>query len=295
MGLKLELVKDFQWFLTPLVTSSIFVASPSLAATLASSGGELNLYNFNQTPQSIETLTGTNTFATAEFGSTTAEADTQAIFIVNASTSASLNSDTTTFGDGFIYQGIADSVSQVLGNFFVEANQYFTFDFAASLSLEASIDTPKTESASAIGNLSFLLLDSTTQAVYDSFSLLSNLTSQGDDDDLDYQTSGNIIITSELTETSFGGTQEFANASVQGSLQHLFTSPTNLTLVAVTTNQANVTSVKTPEFSSTLALLGFFGAIGIWFGVKSKVSGASSKLFQQLQVASTKGNAISKP
>lgn len=277
MELKLELAKDFRWFLTPLVTGSIFVASPSLAATLASSGGELTLYNINQIPQEVTSLTGTNTFATAELGLTTALADAQASFIVNASTAASSNSDSTTFGEGLIYQGIADSFSQVIGNFFIEANQFFTLDFAASLNLEASIDTLQSESASAMGSLSFLLIDSTTQAIYDSFSILSNLTAQGDDDYLEYQTNGNITLTSNSTATSFGGTQEFANASVEGSLQQFFTSPTNVTLLAVTTNQASVASVKTPESSSPVALLGFLSTIGIWFGVKRKLFGAKSK------------------
>jgi hypothetical protein len=277
MELKLELAKDFRWFLTPLVTGSIFVASPSLAATLASSGGELTLYNINQIPQEVTSLTGTNTFATAELGLTTALADAQASFIVNASTAASSNSDSTTFGEGLIYQGIADSFSQVIGNFFIEANQFFTLDFAASLNLEASIDTLQSESASAMGSLSFLLIDSTTQAIYNSFSILSNLTAQGDDDYLKYQTNGNITLTSNSTATSFGGTQEFANASVEGSLQQFFTSPTNVTLLAVTTNQASVASVKTPESSSPVALLGFLSTIGIWLGVKRKLFGAKSK------------------
>jgi hypothetical protein len=277
MELKLELAKDFRWFLTPLVTGSIFVASPSLAATLASSGGELTLYNINQIPQEVTSLTGTNTFATAELGLTTALADAQASFIVNASTAASSNSDSTTFGEGLIYQGIADSFSQVIGNFFIEANQFFTLDFAASLNLEASIDTLQSESASAMGSLSFLLIDSTTQAIYNSFSILSNLTAQGDDDYLKYQTNGNITLTSNSTATSFGGTQEFANASVEGSLQEFFTSPTNVTLLAVTTNQASVASVKTPDSSSPVALLGFLSTIGILHGVKRKLFGAKPK------------------
>jgi hypothetical protein len=277
MRLKLELAKDFWWFLTPLVTGSIFVASPSLAATLASSGGELTLRNINQIPQDIATLTNTNTFATAEIGSTTALAGAQAEFIVDASASASLNSGSLTSGDGIIYQGLADSISQVFGNFSVGANQYFTLDFTASLGLEASTDTLQSESASATGNLSFLLIDSTTQAIYESFSLLSYLDSQGDNDYLEYQASENITLTNNSSQTSFGGTQEFANASVEGSLQHLFTSSTNLTLVAVTTNQASVASVKTPESSSSVAILGFLGTIGMGFGVKRKLFGVRSK------------------
>jgi hypothetical protein len=291
MRLKLGLANHFWWSIAPLITGSIFVASPSLAATLASSGGELTITNINQTPQGFVTLADTNTFTTAENGSTVAAAGSQAEFTVNASTSASF---TEAFGEGVSYQGSADGISLALGNFSVQANEYLTFDFTASLNLEASIDTLQSESASAMGNLTFSLIDSTTQFVYDSFSILSNLTTPGDSDGLEYQTSGNISLTNKSTETSFGGTQESAKASVQGSLQHLFTSPTNLTLVAVTTNQASVASVKTPESSSALALLGFFGAMGIWYGVKRKVSGAKSELTPQLQLASIKAEAISK-
>ncbi|NEQ26673.1 MAG: hypothetical protein F6K28_48130, partial [Microcoleus sp. SIO2G3] len=206
---------------------------------------------------------------TAEIGSTTALAQAQAEFTVGASTSASLNSDSTTFGDGVSYQGIADSISQVFGNFFVEANQLFTLDFIASLNLETSSDTLQSESASAISDLSLFLIDSNTQSIYESFSLFSYLNSQGDNDYFDYQASQNITFALDSSGTSFGGTEEVINASVEGSLGHLFTSSTNLTLLAVTRNQASVSSVKTPESSNPLGLLSFFSLIGISFGVKN--------------------------
>ena len=290
MRLKLGLTKCFWWSIAPLITGSVLVALPSFAATLASSGGKLTITNFSQNPQNISTFSDTNTSAISQNGLTEANANAQADFTVDSSSSAALNSDSTTFGVGQEYQGNANSISQVLGNFFVAANQDFTLDFTADLELGTSIDNPQFESANAIGSLALLAIDSTTQAIYDSFSIFGNLNTQGDGDSLEYQSSQNITLTSNSTETIFGGTQESAKASVKGSLQNRFDSPTNLTLVAVTTNQA---SVKTPESSNTLALLGFCGALGLWYGVKGKRFGARQKLTQPSSMTPSKTEVIS--
>jgi hypothetical protein len=279
MKLKIRLAKYVLCCVTPVVTGFVFASSPTLAATLSSSGGQLQIYNINQIPENVETLTDTNTFATAELGSTTAEAQAVASFIVDASASAA----NLTFGEGEIYQGIADSMSQVLGSFSIEEpNTYFTFDFSASLFVQTSIDTPQAESANALTNLFFLLIDGSTQTVYDAFGLFGNLTTPGDDDYLQPQINGNISLTNSSISTSFGGTQESANVSVEGSLQRLFTTPTNLTLLAATTNRSSVTSVPVPEPSSTLGLVGFLGSMGIWFGAKRKAFGLRSKLAHKL-------------
>jgi hypothetical protein len=291
MRLKLGLTKCFWWSIAPLITGSIFVALPSLAATLASSGGKLTITNISQVPLDTSTFTDIKTSTTTQSGLAVANANAQAEFTLNSSTSASLNSDSTTFGIGQEYEGNANSISQVLGYFFVEANQDFTLDFTADLALETSIDNPQGESANAIGGLALLAIDTTTQAVYDSFSIFGRLNTSGDGDSLEYQRSNNIALTSNSTETLFGGTQESAKASIKGSLQNRFISPTNLTLVAVTTNQA---SVKTPESSNTLALLGFCGALGLWYGVKGNRFGVRQKLTQPSQTTSSKTEAISK-
>ncbi len=286
MELKIRSIKYWLGLVTPIVTSSILAASQSLAANLAFSRGELNFSNINQIPEYTVNSSNTNTFTTVRLGSTLALADTQAVFIDDASAS----DYSITFSDGHESYARADSLSQLLGSFFVEANETFSLDFSADLELGILADNPESEPAIATGDLSFLLIDSTTQAIYDSFSLLGNLSNQRDGDYLDYHLSENINLTDSSLETSFGRTQEFANASVQGSLQHVFTSPTNLTLVAVTSNQA---SVKTPEPSNTLALLGLFISIGIGFRV-GKTFGSTSKLTQQLQLALAKNSSTTK-
>lgn len=291
MRLKLGLTKYFWWSIAPLITGSVLVTLPSLAATLASSGGKLIISNISQYPQDTATFTDINTSTTTQSGLAVANANAQAEFTVNSSISATLNSDSTTFGVGQQYQGNANSISQVLGYFFVEANQEFSLDFTADLGLETSIDNPQAESANAIGSLALLAIDSTTQAIYDYFSIFGSLNTQGDGDSLEYQSSENITLTSNSTETLFGGTQESAKASVKGSLENRFTSPTNLTLLAVSTNQA---SVKTPESSNTLALLGFCGVLGLWYRVKGNRFGARQKLTQPSQMAPSKTEAISK-
>lgn len=276
--------KRFLLLVTPIVASSALVplalsiaTPPSLAATLASSKAEFDIDIFSHKPLEIKTLTDTNTFTDATSGQATAEADAFAEFITNPlPPSASNSSFSTASGDGRNYIGEAESVAAVIGyNFLVGEGETFAFNFKGFLDLKTSIDTPQTESASAYGDLSLVLFDNTNKNTLGSFTLFGDLTTLGDDDYLDYESES--ISFNPTIDTSFGGPQEFAKASIEGNFSRTFDSATSLTLVEAKSNQANVAAV--PEPSTVLASL-LFCLAGIGYKMKSKVFGAKSNLAQ---------------
>src|SRR5919199_2928485 len=144
---------------TPLVTGWGVATAPALGVTLASSSGIVRLNNFSHTPLDVSTLTDTKTFTTATNSLVIAEANANASF---QSAQADNTSFSTTRGEGSDYLGRAQSQAAVIAyNFTVGEGETFSFDFNDSLLLTASIDSPEFEQASAEGDLSLKLYDST--------------------------------------------------------------------------------------------------------------------------------------
>ena len=258
-----------------LVVSLVIAALPSQAATLSLSGSSLSLSNFNQSPQSTASSTNTNTFTAAPnaLDSANALATAEANFISVPSPSVTNNSVSLALGQGGSYSGLGQSQAQNLGTFFVEANQSLSFSFGSSLFLQAAADDPFLENANSIGNLSFFVRDSESQYIYGSFDLSGNLATQNNGDFLNFQVGNNITLASTPSlQSAFGGNQELAQASVNGSFDYLFTQPTAVTLSAFTDNQVNVQAV--PENVNPIAFLlfGFMG-IGLRAWKQSRVRG----------------------
>lgn len=276
--MQLNFAQYFLLLVTPI--TPLVVPTVSLAATLGTSDATVNLSNFSHNPLDVLTLTDafTDTFTTD--GQVNADADAVANFITNPPISANNSSWSRVNGDGSAYSGSAESIAAVIGyDFKVAQGETFSFDFDADLNLTTSIDNPQFETANATGKITLELYDTTNQDDWlylDSFTL-SGLTSLGDNDYLNYDSSNNIKLNPSGTiDTSFGGEQESANASVQGDFSRTFDSLTTLTLVEVKNNQA---SVSVPEPSSFLGLL--LGVIGIGYRVKSKA--VSSRFADKLR------------
>lgn len=276
MRQKLKLAQGLFAIATPLVTGFLFTASPTLAITLASSQARVNLDNFSHEPIDIFTLTDTETTAIATKGKVTADANAKANFIVDpfGVTKANNFSLSEAAGDGKNYLGLAKSFAAIIGyDFFVGEGETFSFDFQAFLELKTSIDNPLVERARANGIISLELYDYTnanSRFLIDSFTISGALATLGNKDFLDYQKSASLTFNPNETtfEKSFGGQQEFAKATVDGSYSRTFDSLTRLMLVEVKANQVNV-KATVPESSSWLALLSF-SLLSLGYGVKSK-------------------------
>lgn len=276
--MKLGTTKHSLIVISRLVTASILspltiavAVTPSIAATLASSGAAVVINNFSHNPLDVLTFTDTTTFTSATSGQVAASADAVATFTTIPPSAYNLSFSNTS-GDGSNYFGFAESTAAVIGyNFSVGEQNTFSFDFQAALALNTSITDPSFETASATGNLSFQLYDTTNSSSWqllDYFTLSGNLATPGNVDFLRSDQSNSISFNSGTDFNSdFGGTQEFANAFVDAQFSRTFDKATNLTLVEVKTNRA---TVQAPEPSSVLGLL-CLGLAGLGYKVKRKL------------------------
>ena len=263
--------------ITSIATSLVLAVSPSIGATLASSEARVNLNNFSHAPLDIFTLADTNTSTIATNGQVSAEANAEANFITNpiAGTQADNFSISKTSGSGQNYVGLAQSFAGIIGyNFIVGGGERFAFDFEAFLNLGTAIDHPDWESARAQGTISLEIYDTTdplNSSRLDFLKLSSNLATQGNGDFLTPQQSSGITFNPSGTsfQTSFGGTSEYADASVVGFYARSFDRLTYLSLIETKMNEVSV-KVPVPESSNRIGLL-LLGLL-IGYGVKRKLS-----------------------
>ncbi|KAB8320456.1 hypothetical protein SD81_002335 [Tolypothrix campylonemoides VB511288] len=279
MNLYLRFAKRFSLLLTPLVATSVLFTSPSQAATFAFSEGELLLEKFSGV------LSG-------EFG---VDNSAENVALTNGSDdSVNLNNNpinqtslqevftfgqSTANGKGRNYFGLAGTDATIVGNFDIEANQTFAFDFSSFLNQETKIDTPIAENAQASSDVAFYLFDTSDIPVdglsnlinnlldnpssinrnpFAFFSLAGNLSTLGEDSI--NQNGQGITLSNDFSNITSNGNEEFATASFAGSFQRYFNNPANVTLIATRRSQARVTA---PEPSTSLALLLFLALLVI--------------------------------
>ncbi|NMG07297.1 PEP-CTERM sorting domain-containing protein [Brasilonema sp. UFV-L1] len=254
-------------FITPLIASSVLGSAPSQAATLALSEGEFEFSNINQTPLTIGTGTDTNTIAIGNGGTVDTLAQAIATFRTRPTPQASNLSFSGALGENKDYLGLAESQAAVIGEFVVNAGESLSFDFKGKLNLETSIDNPPAENAKAFGDIFFAIIDTTNNIVLDNLRVIGNLNTLGDGDFITYEKSDNVALNNPLTTSNFGGNQESATASIQGSVRRSFDNTAKIALVEVKRNQVRVTA---PEPSSSLALLFGCGVVGFVTRAKRK-------------------------
>ena len=252
------LLKKFLVLTTPVLASSFVSISPSKAATFAFSQGDALFSEFSQSPSNV--AVDIDTLSITEGSMVQAIAQAEAIFLIEPALAFN-SSLSETLGESQDYLGIAESEASVIGNFDIEANTKFSFDFISDLELATSIDNPPKESARASGDISFALIDTVNNDVLDYFNLVGNIVTEGDDDFVALQKSDNVILSEAFGAPGFGGLQEFLAVSIEGSLERYFADETTVALVEVKRNRAEVKAV--PEPSGTLALLLAGGAVGI--------------------------------
>ncbi|KAB8331206.1 hypothetical protein SD80_027185 [Scytonema tolypothrichoides VB-61278] len=263
-------------FVTPFIASSALGTAPSQAATLAYSQGDFNFTNFSQTPLGIGTDTNANTVTIGNGGIVVALAQGAATFVTSPTPPEASNfSLSQALGESRDYLGEAESQAALIGNFVVNAQTPFSFDFTTNLTLETSIDNPPAENARAAGDIFFALIDTTNNTVLDFFDLTGNLETLGDNDFIAFQKSDNVTLNNPVTTSNFGGNQESATAFIQGSVQRSFANETNVALVEVKRNRARVIA---PEPSTSLALLSFCSIIGLVGKAKRKAMTLVSSL-----------------
>jgi hypothetical protein len=246
-------------FVAPLATGLSAGIAPSNAATLASSTAEVAIDNFSHRPEDTGRFTGTDTQTISNRGLAIAEADANAAFIVNCHQLLAQNlSESKVSGAGDWYSGAAQSQASVRGDFSIGAEENFSFAFQAVLHSLISVDNPRSETASARGQISFLLIDAVTSILLDSFELVSSLDSTNgillnvSGSDGFHPTKINFDLLSEGSAT-----KSILYAS--GVYSRTFNSDTQLRLVEVKNNIAEVAAEPVPEPSSIVGTLMFLG------------------------------------
>ena len=258
---------------TPLFSGAVVFTFPAQAATLSFSNTFLSLRNFNQTPLANDTTEDVAQIARS--GSEISQVKPQVRggvdFVADGSqTFTTINFQNQVIGEGDRYFGLSQVSGQSIGEFFVGANQVFSFNFQADLNLKNLISSSQDSSVKTFSDLSFFLLNETGQKV-GNFTILgnleTNLANAQDNDFLRLSKSSNITFThSPLPLTSEKENQESVSITLAGSFQQRFEQPTKLKLTASTFNkscaqapQAEDACVKVPEPSSIWALFGFMG------------------------------------
>ncbi|PAX55871.1 PEP-CTERM sorting domain-containing protein [Brunnivagina elsteri] len=295
MHISLNRTKYFLAVATSAITSSLIAIAPSQAASLSFSEGKVDFTNFSQKARPIGAFTQTDTAISLNTGSyargiaeasaeffvdeelnvfSQGSSDTEVISGNNSATKkvtseplvidgqfASNVSTTLGIGNGEEdYNIFTKSFAEVFGDFVVEAGEDFSFDFRANLDLTTAIDNVNKEKATASGSILWQLLDTDTGSILDSFNLNAYLNATSDDDSLTFNNNNsNFMLFSEepSLNSSFGGNQETAFASIQGAYKRNFQNKTNLRLVELKNNTA---SVSVPEPTT---ILGLFLSCGV--------------------------------
>ncbi|MCU0546453.1 MAG: PEP-CTERM sorting domain-containing protein [Oscillatoriaceae cyanobacterium Prado104] len=248
-------------FVAPLATGLSAGVAPSNAATLANSAAEVAIDNFSHRPGDTGRSSVTDTDTVSFDGLAIAEANANAVFIANCHQLLAQNiSESQVSGAGNLYAGLAQSQASVIGDFAIAAEETFSFAFQAILHSLISVDNPESERASATGKISFLVIDTVTSILLDSFELVSGLHSANG---ILLNVSGtagfqpNNINFDLLSEGS--PTKSILDAS--GVYSRTFNRETKLRLLEVKNNIAEVAAEPVPEPSTILGTAMFFGLL----------------------------------
>jgi hypothetical protein len=266
----------------PVLATTVFGVSPSRAATLSFADATLDITNLKTKFSTTESQNQGTTLALANGGTVNVQNSGAVANIIPKPLEIYTAATSIATGENRDYLGTADTTAKVIGNFDVDPGNLFSFNFTSTLDLETAIDHPRTENASASGQLSFFLLDTSNipkqnlsgflsdllsnpsrsilQNALDFFSLTGNINTLGNNNLITTNKSGNVTLFDEDKEFSFGGTQEFATDIVEGSLRRYFANKTNLTLVAFRSTQVRVAA---PEPSNSLALILLLGLVAV--------------------------------
>ncbi|MEO1373737.1 MAG: hypothetical protein AAFW70_05300 [Cyanobacteria bacterium J06635_10] len=270
---------------TPFMTTWIMASSPTSAATFAASFSELAFTNFNREYIAFEAINDSD--ASANTNADDSIADFQNSSTTNAEPSGEeiFNvAESLVSGEGSSYNAHAETMPRFFANFDVSRNDTLSFDFTTIIDLEASIDKPGVETASAAGDIAFYLLDTTgtspenrfdllnsTQLdldrisqnkILEYFTLAANIDALGRINFFNNTKSPNIEISSDFSYANvevinnLGRSRAISTSMHEGSVERFFKEDRNITLLAFKNTKSNV---KVPESGTSLWSVLFAG------------------------------------
>ncbi|MEG4943632.1 PEP-CTERM sorting domain-containing protein [Microcoleus sp. F4-D5] len=263
---------------TPLVTGLTVGIAPSSAAIIAGSTAAATMENFSHKPTDTGRFTNTYTQTIANSGSVISQAKADAVFTSNCHELLAANlSKSEATGRGSNYSGLAQSQAAVIGDFDIDAEETFSFNFQTVLDLLISVENRQSERASATGTISFWLINTVTNILLDSFEIASGLDSS----------SGfyaNVSSTNSFNPTAINfnlmaeGSAATSLLYTSGVYSRKFASATNLRLVEVSNNIAEAEVEAVPEPTTVLGTAIFLGWLVRGRKFNNKLSQFKSKV-----------------
>jgi hypothetical protein len=263
---------------TPLVTGLTVGIAPSSAAIIAGSAAAVSTNNFSHKPQETDTVTNTYTPTIANSRSVISETTADKVFLSNSHELLPANlSHSRVQGDGNNYSGFAQIEAAVIGDFAINAEETFSFNFQTVLDLLISVDNRQSERGSTSGTISLLLINTVTNILLDSFQLVSGLDSYSG---LywDFSASDSFNPTPINFNSMTEGRAVQSLLSTSGVYSRTFDSATNLRLVEVKNNIAEAEAEAVPEPSTLLGTAIFLGLFARRRKLNNKLSPVTSKV-----------------
>ncbi|MEG3957027.1 PEP-CTERM sorting domain-containing protein [Microcoleus sp. herbarium2] len=261
---------------TPLVSGLTVGIAPSSAAIIAGSTALVRIENFSHRPKGNGTFTNTYTQTTANNGLVISEAIAEAVFVSNGDGLLTANhSETIVQGDGNNYSGLAKTQAIVLGDFDIDAAETFSFHFQTVLDLLTSVDNRESERARARSSISFSLINTVTNILFDSFEIVSGLGSSSGHY-FNFSPSNSFNPTAVNFNLMAEGSEAESLLYTSGVYSRKFDSATSLRLVEVNNNIAEAEAV--PEPSTLLGTAIFLGLFVKKRKLNDKLSQVKSKV-----------------
>lgn len=215
---------------------------PNPHPNFATATGNSIFFNYSHNPSG--TLTDTQANTLVRDGVALAIADAQAVFLNDPGFSF-LYSDSMGVGEG-TYEANSQSQTKVVANFAIAANQTFSLDFFAQLSLTAKeIKNTNAEYNQANSKSTFLILDTTNPdrpKILDYFDMRGNLITSEKRGNLRVSKSCNVTIANQGQITDIGGDNgsDSLDGSVAGTYRRTFSHTTNITIVEINTTAIEI-------------------------------------------------------
>jgi len=247
----------------PVVSSLVVMSTPAQADTRSSSTIDTVIGDFSQPAFNLETLTDTDTTTrTIGAGLVNADADADALLFPEAGFSFSVGQ---TSGTGLNYNGFATGQSSLVSNFWVNANQVFSFSFLSQLELAAEITDPLIETATALGKIQFNLYDDSTNQLLDSFGVFGKLTPQSSGNPFQVKRSHYATLFDIPQTVASSSNSLFASSQFSGSYKRTFDGSLNLRLESLQVSSSSVAAVPEPDYLiSSVVLLLMFPLMRYW-------------------------------
>ncbi|NJM96011.1 MAG: hypothetical protein HC800_01255 [Phormidesmis sp. RL_2_1] len=255
---------------TSLSIASFFSIQSVQAASLAKSSGEFAFSRFSSTPLFTDADSQTLTLTTGD--DSEAEANADALFEVFPTINAANVISNFAFSSEVASSASSQSTATVIGSFFVEDDETFSFDFTGLIHLATAVDSLRDTAEAALATQYSLFGQSDAAATpveIDFFAMFGQLSTPSDMDSFGLDNSDAVMFESLEVTDMFGpvATKENLSIEVSGRYERLFKAATTLTLIETKQGRAfaqSKSATDIPEHSSPWVwLLGTAGVLAL--------------------------------